>query len=337
MTPGRTKTYSKKEIELRFENQINYFKAKGMEVVVGYDIDNHKQIPLKTFKPDIVFYQQHVGICKENNIKRVMRYALTAYVPYNVPNYGNACYDYNVFCSQLYRFYTLNNAMKNYYIETINPSIANIVEVGHTALDYFYLNKGAKRQEHVIYAPHFSIMHPEVKNEFYYSTFNQNCDIILEFAKQHPEISWVFKPHPNLKESLKKMKIPNECIEAYYNEWKSIGKVCEDSDYQELFINSKAMITDCGSFLTEYFCTGNPLIHLVNPLSINWSCEAMRPMFETFYKVDNNNELIDVLQQIIINGDDYKKTLREKTSNKYAFANTYAAQNIKKDLDGLFN
>ena len=337
MTPGRTKFYSEEEIEQRFKQQKQYFISKGMNVEIGYDIKRHLQIPLKVFKPDVVFYQQHVGICEENSIEKVNRYALTAYVPYNVPNYVNVSYDYNEFCSKLYRFYTLNESLKEYYIKILDDSLENIVATGHTTLDYFYLNKNKKTEnKYVIYAPHFSIMHPKIKNKFYYSTFTRDGELILDFARNHQEINWVFKPHPNLKESLKKMNVPNENIEAYYEEWAKIGAINEDSDYLELFANSKALVTDCGSFLTEYFCTGKPLLHLIQPNAINWPSKILKPMFNSFYKIYNTQDLLQILERVVVQNDDYKKTERQIIQQSFSFTDEYAAKNILEDLLKLF-
>ena len=116
------------------------------------------------------------------------------------------------------------------------------------------------------------------------------------------------------------------------NDWAQIGVVCENADYQDLFLNSKAMITDCGSFLTEYFCTGKPLIHLIQPFSVNWPGAIMRPMFDSFYKVYDSNELLSELERVIIQGDDYKKQGRMAVLKQLDFANQYAAENIKKDI-----
>ena len=55
MTPGRTNFYSEEKIEHRFQHQKKYFTSKGMTVKIGYDIKRHCHIPLKSFKPDIVF------------------------------------------------------------------------------------------------------------------------------------------------------------------------------------------------------------------------------------------------------------------------------------------
>ena len=52
-------------------------------------------------------------------------------------------------------------------------------------------------------------------------------------------------------------------VEDYYANWQKIGNVIESGNYFELFAESDLMITDCGSFLVEYFLTQKPLIHLL--------------------------------------------------------------------------
>lgn len=334
-TSGRSKTYTQFEKKAKIDAQIKYFNEKCIKVALGYDLKEGKNLSLEKFNPDIIFYQQHVGNDKVNSSEKTKHYALGCYVPYNVPNYGILEYDYNIFCAHLYRFYTLNSGFKDAY-NHLNVAINNVVAVGHTALDYFYLNKNSfnppRKQKMVIYAPHFSIMHPAVKNKFYYSTFNYNGQQILEFAKKHPEIRWVFKPHPNLIESLKKMNVTQNTIADYWQQWREIGIICETSDYYKLFLESDVMITDCASFLTEYFVTGKPLIHIINPVSINWPIQAMCPMFDTFYKVHDNKELVEVFEKIIIKNIDDNFCLRQKALSKLNFSNQYAAENIMSDL-----
>lgn len=332
ITPGRAVAYNKTAKKERLNQITKYFENKGMKVECGFDLNKNKNIPLEKFCPDIVFYQQHVGNCEINDVAEVSKYALCCYVPYNVPNYGYVEHDYNEFCSKLYRFYCLNEQLKKYYEEQ-RPFAQNIKAVGHTALDTFYLNKDKQtEQKYIIYAPHFSIQHPTIINNFYYSTFAQNNKLILEYAKKHQEYTWVFKPHPNLKESLHNMNLPDNIIEDYYDEWRNIGIVCEDSDYYEYFFNSKVMLTDCGSFLTEYFCTGKPLIHMINIQSVNWPCKVMKPMYDCFYETYNNKELKETLDKIIVHNDDSKAKERQETLNNMNFTNQYAAQNIMDDL-----
>lgn len=331
-TNGRDVNFSKDLKINRFKSLSTFFKNKSIKYEYGFDIENNKHIPIKEFNPDIVFYQQHVWNPKINDIDEVSKYALCCYVPYNVPNYGNAKYDYNEWCTKLFRFYCLSENLKEHY-KRISGFSNNIKSTGHTALDLFYLNKDkVTDKKYIIYAPYFSIQHPALKNPFYYSTFTYNSKIILEYAKKHPEYKWVFKPHPNLKETLGYMKVPEDCIEDYYNEWQKIGIVSLDSEYYEYFVNSKLMLTDCGSFLTEYFCTNKPLIHMINPNSINWPCKEMEPMFSCFYETYDNRELIEALDRILEKNDDYKAGLRKETLQNLNFANQYAAKNILDDL-----
>ena len=58
-----------------------------------------------------------------------------------------------------------------------------------------------------------------------------------------------------------------EQVEQYFDEWRAIGSIKEGTSYMELFANSSCLITDCGSFLTEYAFTGKPVIHLVSGLA----------------------------------------------------------------------
>ncbi|MEE6207147.1 MAG: hypothetical protein VZR95_03740 [Alphaproteobacteria bacterium] len=331
MTPGRINFYSDEEKKERFDKYLAFFKSKGYEVYSGFDLKRNKNLSLKEFKPDVVFYQQHLGNGILNDVVNVRKYALTCYVPYNVPNYVNLEYDYDNFCRKIFRFYVVNEQLKDYYASVNDDS--NMRATGHTALDEFYLNRGKpKENKYVIYAPHFSIMHPHVHNKFYYGTFNYNAKLILKFAQQHPELNWVFKPHPNLIESLRRMLVPEEEINGYYNAWRKIGIVCEDSDYVDMFANAKAMITDCGSFCTEFFCTGKPLIHLIHPISINWPCEAMRPMFDSFYEAHNNEELLQLMDKILLKNEDDRKEERLKVLKELHLGTVYAAQNIMDDL-----
>ena len=331
-TMGKDVSYSKETKKEKFNFLLEFFKRKGIECKLGYDIECNKHIPLKQYNPDIVFFQQHVWNAKINDIDEVSKYALCCYVPYNVPNYGNAKYDYSEWCTKLFRFYCLNDNLKEHY-KKINKFSNNIKVTGHPALDLFYINKDKiTDKKYIIYAPHFSIQHPLSKCHFYYSTFTYNSKLILEYAKKHPEYTWVFKPHPILKDTIANMNVPKDCIEDYYNEWEKIGIVSLDSDYYEYFANSKAMLTDCGSFLTEYFCTDKPLIHMVNPNSINWPCKEMEPMFNCFYETHDNRELIETLDRIIVKDDDYKAEMRKETLQNLKFANQNASKNIMNDL-----
>lgn len=332
------KRASKEEKEKYLKDNYEFFTNKGMKCLYAWDIEKNKAKNLNLFKPQIVFYQQPWFLPKIQQPKNVSNFALTCYVPYFVPNYGIMNMDCSDFHKFLFRNYVLNedwaNLYKNYIGEDYN---GNIVSVGHTMLDDLYLNKEIKNEEdYVIYAPHWSIPCQGNKNDENYATFLWSDKVILNYAQNHPEINWAFKPHPTLKLALKRCGLfSDEDIEKYYKEWESIAKPCYSSNYVELFLKSKALITDCGSFLIEYFCTGKPIIHLISS-----QCNVIPPMptqkiFNTFYQVRNVGEFYNQLDNLIQKNNDYKKEERLNILKELNLENNYAAQNIINDLEKL--
>lgn len=259
------------------------------------------------------------------------KYALTCYVPYFIANAGNEI-EYGLdFHLQLYRHYILNNEIYNFYSSKMLNKGSNLKIAGHPQLDYFFLNReeiDKAQKKHVIYAPHWSINVP-VEN---YSTFLWNGKYILEFAKSHPEISWVFKPHPILKYRLKNQGIMSENeIEEYWNEWAKIATVYETGDYMDFFKNAYAMITDCGSFLTEFLLTKQPVIHLVSSSAIPYNPSAEK-IVKTYYQAHNVDELENFLKTVIIDKNDYLKEKRLSLLKEMELDNCYAAKNIVDDI-----
>lgn len=319
-----------------------YCDERNMQYEIVYNLKNDKPISLKKLNPDLVFYQQPWSLFKAHMPKVVSKFALTYYIPYFVPNYGELSLDVGrPLYKQLYTYYVLNEKWKEIYEDYLSGTLraGKFTAVGHTFLDNLRVDSEQKYEDkYVIYAPHYSI--PDKKNEnlVNYSTFHINGAEMLEYAKAHPEISWVFKPHPRLKIALANIGWSEDEIEEYYNEWGKIGKCCYDSNYAELFLNSKALITDCGSFLVEYFVTKKPVIHLVSNRTLIVPLDASKVIFDTYYKVDNIEDLYCMLDKILINNDDDKKNERLSVLKELNLLDNYAAENIIRDMKNtLFN
>ena len=310
-----------------------FFEGKGMSVVVAYDVHLRKVIDFKEFSPDIVFYNQPWEYAEEQMPAMVALYALTCYVPYFVLNYGYV--EIDVLCKfhrEVWRHFLLTKAWAQRYSRKTHfwTHAGKLIGAGHPQLDYYILHKDQfKTTNTVIYAPHWSISSEHYDTFENYSTFLQLGRFILEYAKQHPEFNWVFKPHPSLKGVLREAREWTDAqIDEYWAEWEKVGTGCYTCDYPALFMESKALITDCGSFLPEYFATGKPLIHLI---SKNRKIEPAPPAkmyFDTFYQVHNEEELRSVLARVVEQGDDYRKQERLAMLEKVGLLGDYAAKNI---------
>ena len=312
----------------------DFFTKKGLRVKYAYDFEKDDYIAFEDMdpKPDIVYYCHPWYVYKTQGPVMVSKYALTYYSSYSVPT----SMGYQEYSLRFHKYigtqYVINDVIKEYFSENMENKGCNIKVVGHPILDFFYLNKNKnfENKNSIIYAPHFSIDDSTILK---WGTFLYFGEFILEYAKKHPEFNWIFKPHPCLRSYLSLKKYWDEDkIQNYWNEWNKIGSVYESGDYLEMFMESKAMITDCGSFKTEYFMTQKPQIYLKskNPVAYNPNVEKIN---ETCYKAETKEELQKIFEQVIELSNDYKKQDREFIYKNYGYANNYCAKNIMNDIE----
>lgn len=302
----------------------NFFKNKKMNVELAYDFEKEKHIPFERFAPDIIIYQHPWYVETTQGPVVCSKFALTAYVPYDIPT-TTLPTEYNLrFYQYVENYYLINEDLKDFYAPLMDNKGKNLKAVGAPTLDVIKNIDSDKK--YIIYAPHWTINHEKT---IAYSTFKENGKFILEYAQKHPEFNWVFKPHPMLKKAI----IDNNFMsiketEKYYSDWENLGQACYDGDYYDLFNESKLMITDCSTFLLEYFATGKPLIRLVSPNSGEFNI-ITKNIIKHFYNVENLSELEKTLQTILIEEKDELESEREKASSQYT---QNATKNIIQDL-----
>ena len=168
----------------------------------------------------------------------------------------------------------------------------------------------------IIWAPHWSI-NASVK----YSTFQWNFKFMYEFAKAHPEISWVVKPHPALSLQAISEKIfpSNEAFKEYMQAWNDLpnAQVYTGAYYQDIFVTSDGMIQDCVSFIAEYQYLNKPMIYLTRDTQI--FNELGKAILKAAYLVDGKNfeAIAAAIQKVFIEGNDDKAAVRKAVFDKY--------------------
>lgn len=312
------------------EHTYNFFKNKGMNIELGYNTKTNTYIPLEKFKPDYIFYQLPFYCHPQHQPEHCSKFALTAYIPYCTSLSLTETTNELEFRNCLFRYYLTDNYLKEYYSELMNNNGKNIRVTGHTQFDYYFINKDKfndKDKTYVIYTPHHSI---EKNSPIKLSTFLETGFFMLQYAQKHPEINWVFRPHPLLKNVLKTI-YDDKTIEQYYNSWKEIGIYDTDGNYLDLFIKSKLLINDSG-FVYEYFPTKQPIIQLINPNAAIYDKTTEEIIQQACYKVYNNDELEKYLDLILIKNQDPLKEKRLQLYKELNLENNYAAQNILNDI-----
>ena len=299
-----------------------------------YTLVPRKAVELSTFSPDIVFYSEPWEPAKLQEPKSVSKYALTFYVPYFVPSHGNIKYEGHLeFHRFLYAYICMNEAWAKLFRNSWQwwKCTTRFIGLGHPALDYFGGQVNVNSNEYIVYAPHFSIPHPDAKRRyvFPFATFPWSGKVLLEYARSHPEQKWVFKPHPILHDYLEEYGfMSHDEVEAYYKAWETIGIARYDSAYQDLFLQSRALITDSCSFLTEYGATGKPIIHLKRRDTGVTPLPPSQKVFDTFYDVYDLDGLQKTLELVIEKGLDPKCNERCKAVSDANISDGHASERI---------
>jgi len=317
-------TYQSKDAVLR---AYEYFKDKHMKTALAYDFEHDKYIPFKKFNPDIIIYQHPWYVERSQGPVVCSKFALTCYVPYYFPieiEGSDKKIDYYLrFHKYVERYYVLDKYVENKLKTKMDNKGENVKVAGLPILDYFIDHNDSG--DYVIYSPHWSVGGLGLT----YSTFDWNGKFMLEYAKVHPEINWVFRPHSILKKSLVDTHImTEEEVDNYYDEWAKIGLEYVGGDYLELFSKSKMMITDSSSFLGEYFVTEKPLILLMSERSQFSSLK--NPILKTYYCARNLDDLKHFLE--ILPENDYMKEERLKTLTELGLKNNNSAKIIFNDI-----
>lgn len=294
-----------------------FYTSSGCHCITNFDFVTNRPSPLVKYEPDIVFYQDPCSFFEEDSIRLTAESALCCDVPYAIRTLGGTDLQSSPEFHQLmFLQFPPTEAQCRFYRKTLPEWkwAGSSCAIGHPILDqYLKPSKDSELAGCVIYAPHFSFPLANVKRPVTLSSFLENGQHILEYAKRHPEFMWVFKPHPLLyKELIARGVWRKEEVGAYYDAWGKVGIVCTDGDYIRLFRNAKALITDCGSFLVEFPMTGKPVIRLV-PREIDYPLfPAFEKLYATFYTAHNLDEMYSAFVQVLERGEDPNKEARIK-------------------------
>ena len=331
---GNANYQTKEDVKRCYE----FFKKKGMNVEYGYELSPHPcpspagrgedlYIPLEQFKPDIIIYSHPWYVYKTQGPVVCSKFALTFYIPYFIV-IAEKWFEYDLrFHKYLFKHYVLSEDIKQSYGSKMPNKGKNLEAVGHPILDYYYLHSEEKEKKYTIYAPHWTVC----GNNIRFGTFDWSGYKILEFAKAHPELNWVFRPHPLFYNFIISSNyMSKEELDNYYDEWRKIGFISEGGDYLGLFKESNALITDCGSFIMEYFVSENPMIHLVSEQFEGNS--VVQAVDKESYIARNIDELYEHLNTVLLNKNDYKKEQRIQLLQNLNLKNSYSAKRIIDDI-----
>lgn len=306
------------------EENIKFFNKLNIEAVDGYDYEKEDYIDLKSLNPDIVFYQQHWYSLVKMPPVEVSKYALTCVVSYGFTSVDSEIWGMDTpkqFCGTLWKMFAESDYHKKFYERATKLKYKDILTVtGYPKLDYYsqlidnefeLMWKDADKSEkhRIIWAPHHSIE----DFGFGMSNFKAQAIPFLEYAKSHPEYSFVLKPHPALKYKCSYDGFMSEDeYEKYLDEWNNLSNavVYQCGNYFDIFKTSDVLVTDSSSFLAEYIVSGKPIVFFDSPKRTPFNKFGLK-IKKGFYEAKNLNDLDKILEKVLINKKDDLKHLRE--------------------------
>ena len=305
-----------------FLRGIEQFKSHNLNVVPIEDIN------AKVPNQDVLFFL----IPYFANLPRVFRPAsltlktLIAHITYSfmMSASRNGFYNRNIFRTAWKIFFS-SSIVRDMFAAKNAVGMPRGIYSGYPRIDIFFDEKVAHQfqwktthpnAKKIIWAPHWSIA--DVTKQ---STFQWNYKFMYEFAKAHPEISWVVKPHPGLFFSAVKEKVfPTlEAFKEYLHKWDELpnAQVYTGAYYQDIFATSDGMIHDSSSFIAEYQYVNKPMIFLTREkTTFN---KLGKEILKASYLVDGKDfdAIAAMIQRVFIEGDDYKAAERKEVFDNY--------------------
>ena len=145
---------------------------------------------------------------------------------------------------------------------------ANAEIVGYVKMDALASAKPWPRngsRKRVLIAPHHSV-EGGANDTLALSNFQRYADYFLALPEKHPEIDFVFRPHPFLFTVLSNpSKWGREKVDGWIARMKAHPNVrwSDEGDYFPAFASCDAIVQDCGSYLVEWFYTGKPCCYML--------------------------------------------------------------------------
>ncbi len=322
--------FGNKEMERMYLDTFNELKQKYPFVQQTIDLTKQSLPPIDVIaNADIICYPSPYDISYSlyNPIYAICQKKLSIHINYGFfrSKYDRIIYNmdnYNCF----WKVFLETNINLQEYIEYGQCKGRNAVVTGYSKMDALNTSlKKKKKRKRIIIAPHHSV-EGGTNKILSLSNFEQYADLFLSLPKLYPNIDWVFRPHPVLFTVLKRPnKWGEQKVNQYIQEMTSYKNVIysTEGNYLDEFILSDGIIQDCGSFLVEYFYTGNPCCYMLkNPEDIEEKFTKLgQDCLSHCYVSYDRESIIQYIENVIVKGDDIKKIARNEFSKKEILIN----------------
>lgn len=322
--------YPNHPVSFSKDNQMQlelFFKSRKFPFIKGFDFDTSSWFDIKSFRPDIVFYQQPYNAGYDGfKIESLWDNCLFGYIPYCFALEKDPFFYNTLLLNICWRYFVPSSIEADMMKSIMFNKGRNVIVSGAPMADrimkptieedYRRWKCTDKSLKRIIWAPHHSIL----PGELGYSNFLEIAEDMLDLACQYKSnVQFIFKPHPVLKRKL--YKLPDwgeERTNNYYQSWANNSNTAVvEGDYVDIFKSSDAMIHDSASFTAEYLYTMHPVAYLAKSGHEEALTDFGRNCYNLHYKLYTIQDIQAFIDNVVINGKDSLKLKREEFVNNY--------------------
>ncbi len=151
------------------------------------------------------------------------------------------------------------------------------------------------------------------------SNFFTYYKTLTEYAKNHPDMDFLYRPHPlTFSHFLETGEMTEKDIEEFHASCDAVPNISIDKQqqYDATFWGSSVLISDYSGMVPEYFVTGKPLIFCMSNMVLTLS-DFGRRLIDGCYVVNNSEELFSVLDNLRAGIDPMKEKRHEILEELY--------------------
>ncbi len=315
------------------QETLNYFKTNGYNCLDGIEHESNEAVLVKALKPDIIIYQQIEYLKADYTPKILSEYALTCYIEPSFSYYDDEKGINRNILSRLMNTWKVYTSNKESY-----KQLKNTVDSGFTLFEKYHnasLSNNVNSwpnllSNKIVYRPSFNIDENFDKIKFF-----EEKHSMLEYANSHQQYSFIVILDKNFKKQCIENNIFNEEeYNEYINSWNALSNsiVKDDANAVSIYNSSDILITDNMSSACEYFPCGKPIILLYSKEDVEFNFIGKK-IFNTLYKLPEVESLDIILQDLLIDRNDYMSKDRFSILGKYNdYFNKDASDLIIQDL-----
>lgn len=300
-----------------------YYVSHGYEAINTL-VGKNQWLDLRTLNLDFLFFTRPYNnyMPKQYSSHEVSKYTKICVLLYaftQLEDTYSSTLNRDFFCNVYYYFAENTHAMQkniSHFKKRHRKGIQKSVCYGMAGMEDVLRGKDAQSRSWEFSKQDFRVMWTPrwtTDSKLGGSNFFVYREALLDYAKGHLDMDFLFRPHPMMFENfIRTGEMTAEEVKEYKKKIEQMPNVSLDveKEYAATVWNSSVLVSDISSFMVEYFLTGKPILYCAS----NMECELAenaKELVKGCYVVCNKEEMFRVLEQLK-KGEDPLRDTREK-------------------------